>query len=63
MGAMLKQTELSLTILKLQTECSKKKMTEGLTFMRLVLVPFEERVVLDRLVVSEEGVRQLALDV
>ena len=62
MGAMLEQTELSLTILKLQTEC-RKKMTKGLTFMRLVLVPFEESVVLDRLVVSEEGVRQLAIDV
>jgi hypothetical protein len=62
MGAMLEQTGLSLTILKLQTEC-RKKMTNGLAFMRLVLVPFQERVVLDRLVVSEEGVRQLAINV
>jgi hypothetical protein len=56
----LEPTELSITILRFKTECSRK-IVEGLTFVRVVLVPIQEKVVLDRLVVSNEGVRQLAI--
>lgn len=57
---MLEPTELSMTILRFKTDCSRK-IVEGLTFVRLILVPVQEKVVLDRLVVSDEGVRQLAI--
>ena len=59
---MLELTELSMNILRFQTEC-KSRVRDGFTFIRLVLVPIQERVVLDRLVVSDEGVRQLAVNV
>ena len=51
-----------MNILRLQTEC-KSKVRDGFTFIRLVLVPIQERIVLDRLVVSAEGVRQLSTSV
>jgi hypothetical protein len=57
---MLETTELSVSILRLQTE-RQGQMISGLTFIRMILVPINEKVVLDRLVVSEEGVRQLAV--
>jgi len=57
---MLEPTELSMKILRLQTE-STGKVVGGFTFIRLFLVPVQERVVFDRLVISEEGVRQLAM--
>jgi hypothetical protein len=57
---MLKLTELSMSILRLQTE-KHGQAIEGLTFIRIILVPIQETIVLDRLVVSEEGVRQLAV--
>ena len=59
---MLEPTELSITILRLKTECSRR-IVEGSTFVRLILVPTQEKVVLDRLVISDEGVRQLAVAV
>jgi hypothetical protein len=58
----LEPTELSMSILRLKTECSRK-IVEGLTFVRLVLVPIQEKVVLDKILVSDEGVRQLAVTV
>jgi len=57
---MLEMTELSVSILRLQTE-KQGQVIGGLTFIRMILVPIQETVVLDRLVVSEEGVRQLAV--
>lgn len=57
---MLEIRELGVTILRFRTQ-ARKRVVVGLTFIGLVLVPEQERVVLDRLVVSEEGVRQLAL--
>jgi hypothetical protein len=57
----LKLTELSVSMLKLQTQ-KQGLMIGGLTFIRIVLVPIQETVVLDRLVVSDEGVRQLAVN-
>ena len=57
---MLELTELSMNILRLQTECWSRVLG-GFTFVRFVLVPVQEKVVVDRLVVSEEGVRQLAI--
>jgi hypothetical protein len=56
----LEPTELSMTILRLKTECNRK-IVEGFTFVRLILVPVQEKVVLDRLLVSDEGIRQLAI--
>jgi hypothetical protein len=53
---------LSINILRFRTE-TKGLVKQGLTFMQLILVPEQEKVVLDRLVVSEEGVRQLSVDV
>jgi hypothetical protein len=57
---MLDIAELSVSILRLQTE-KQGRVINGLTFIRMILVPVQETVVLDRLVVSEEGVRQLAV--
>ena len=59
---MLKLTELNMSILRLQTE-KQGQAIEGLTFIRIILVPIQETIVMDRLVVSEEGVRQLAVKV
>lgn len=57
---MLEPTELSITILRLRI-CCRSMVMQGLTFMWLVLVPVQETVVLDRLFVTDEAVRQLAV--
>jgi hypothetical protein len=57
---MIEPTELAMTMLRLQTQ-RVGRVVEGLTFFKFVLVPVQEKVVLDRIVVSDEGVRQLAL--
>jgi hypothetical protein len=53
---MLKITELNLVILKLETVWTKE-IRSSLTFIRLLMVPFSEKVVQDRFMVSDEAVR------
>jgi putative effector of murein hydrolase LrgA (UPF0299 family) len=55
---MLKVTELSIEILKLET-VSTKETRSFLTFVRLLMVPLSVRVVQDRFMVSEEAVRTM----
>ncbi len=57
-SVVLKVTELSIEILKLET-VSTRETRSFLTFVRLVMVPFSVRVVQDRFMVSQEAVRTM----